>query len=228
MIYGSYIYDLSSLAKAFDLIGYSYKLVGKNVGEYKEVKNEKPTDIIIVEGVEKAKRSYADTIIVVDSKPMLSRTNVDQSLFQLLPERSLLAQLKKIINKPHIELEIKTDSLQEVVEKITTKSILTDIQTLVNKVNPYDLRKKVHKVVISYLYGSSFKELSHFLESSVKLLPLLEICKKPQMKAIRKAVAEYKKTKDEESAAKTFGVHTFEILYVFNSFKKLEAENDNK
>ena len=228
MIYGSFIYDISVIAHCLDSIGYSYKLIGKEVGQYIERTNKVKTDILVVESVERARKLNADTIIIIDSKPMLARTNVDPLLFPVMNERSLIARLKKVINNPHLDLTVKEDSLQEVIDKLTTKSVLTDVQTLVNKINPYDLRKKVHKAVISYLYGSSTKDLEHFLSSSPKLRPLLEVCKSKAIKTIRQAVGEYKKIKDEEKVSKQFGVHTFEILYVFNSYKKLEAENADK
>lgn len=229
MIYGSYIYDIGALHTALNHLQYSHVLIGVN-GQYKEQKNSNPTDIIVVEGIDKVQRIKAQTIIVVDSKPVLDLSNVDRLLYPRMNERSLLASLKKAVaNKQTVDLQIKDISLQEVVDKLTTKSILTDVQTLVNKVNPYDLRKKVHKVIISYIYGVlPFAQVKQFFTASPKLSNLFDVCKSKQVKTIKKAVADYKKTHNEELVAKQYGVHTFEILYIYNSYKKLETEHDSK
>lgn len=229
MIYGSYIYDIGALHKALNTLQYSHVLISAK-GQYKEQVNAIPTDIIIVESLHKAQRVQAQTVIVIDSKPALDLSNVDKSLYAKLNERSLLALLKRIVaNKQQIQLQVKQLSLQDVVDRLTTKSILTDVQTLVNKVNPYDLRKKVHKVVISYIYGATpFSEVKQFFSASPKLTPIFEVCRSKQVKTIKKAVAEYKKTHDEETVAKQYGIHTFEILYVYNSYKKLGTEDVSK
>ena len=229
MIYGSYIYDIGALHTALNHLGYSHVLISSN-GQYKEQKNEHPTDIAVVETLHKAQRTNAQTIIVIDSKPALDLSNVDRLLYAKMNDRSLLAALKKAVaNKQPLQLQVKQTSLQEVVDKLTTKSILTDVQTLVNKVNPYDLRKKVHKVVISYIYGAMpFSEVKQFFTASPKLSSIFNVCKSTQVKTIKKAVADYKKTHDEESIAKQYGVHTFEILYIYNSYRKLGIEDDSK
>ena len=229
MIYGSYIYDIGALHRALNLLGYSHVLISAK-GQYKEQTNEVPTDIIVVESLHKAQRVDAQTMFVIDSKPALDLSNVDKSLYAKLSQRSLLALLKKAVaNKQRLHLEVKELSLQDVVDRLTTKSILTDVQTLVNKVNPYDLRKKVHKTVISYIYGAMpFSEVKQFFSASPKLTPIFEVCKSRQVKTIKKAVADYKKTHDEEAIAVQYGIHTFEILYVYNSYKKLESEDVSK
>ena len=229
MIYGSYIYDIGALHTALNELQYSHTLIGLN-GQYKEQINEHPTDIIVVESLHKAQRVNAQTVIVVDSKPALDLSNVDRSLCVKLTNRGLLNLLKKLVaNKQQITLQIKQVSLQDIVDKLTTKSILTDVQTLVNKVNPYDLRKKVHRVVISYIYGAlPFSEMKQFFSASPKLNPIFNVCKSTQVKTIKKAVAEYKRINDEELVAKQYGVHTFEILYIFNSYKKLGTEDVGK
>lgn len=229
MIYGSYIYDIGTLHTALNMLGYSHVLIGAN-GQYRSQVNEQPTDIIVVESLRKAQRVNAQTVIVVDSKPALDLSNVDRSLYVKVSERSLLALLKKLVaNNERLTLQVRQQSLQDIVDRLTTKSILTDVQTLVNKVNPYDLRKKVHRVVISYLYGKlSFSEVKQFFSASPKLGPIFNVCRTNEVKTIKKAVADYKKFHDEEAVAKHYGVHTFEILYVYNSYKKLGTEDASK
>ena len=122
-------------------------------------------------------------------------------------------------------LTVKEPTMQEIIDKVTTKSILTDVQTFVNKVNPYDLRKKAHKYIISYLYGEiSYAKITKFFNTTTKLETLKKIIASSDAKNMRNAVLEYVKTKDEETVSKQFGVHTFEILYVYNSYDRLKDE----
>lgn len=230
MIYGSYLYDLTTLHKMLTQLGYTHTLIGKRWGQVKKVELEKDYGIVVCESVEKAKRVEAKVLFIVDSKPALLDTNADQSLFvKFKTDKAFCSRLKKLIDPTPMQLIIKEHSLAEIVDRITTKSILTDVQTLVNKVNPYDLRKKIHNLLITYIYGACpYSEVSHLLSSNDKLSSLLALSKDERIKTIRNAVIEYKKIKDEESLAKKYGIHTFEILYIYNSYSKLGESNDNK
>ena len=63
-----------------------------------------------------------------------------------------------------------------------------------------------------------------FFNTATKLETLKKIIASSDAKNMRNAVIEYTKTKDEESVSKQFGVHTFEILYVFNSYDRLKEQ----
>lgn len=221
MIYGSYIYDLTKLALLVKDLGYACDLYGVR---YKHLSG-KESGLAIVEGLQKAITVQAKNIIVVDSKPALALSNVNQLLYDRYTDFQLQQKLKTIItNTEPLQLQIVQHSLADIVDRITTKSILTDIQTLVNKITPYDLRKQVHQKIIAYAYGAiSAKELFHFLLASPKLKSVYDVCRTPQLKTIRHAVIEYRKCMDEELIAKEYSVHTFEILYIYNSYKKLGA-----
>lgn len=235
MIFGSYLYDISTIARTLNELGYSYTLVGRELQQVKVIRNSTtlPYPVYVVDGLNRTTR-YLDgapsIIIICDSKSMLLNSNVNhEMLFPHYTSARLASALKKVLrmSAPQ-ELEIKEPTLQEIIDKVTTKSILTDIQTLVNKVNPYDLRKKVHRYVISYLYGAySYTKVIHFLDTASKLEAIRKVVSSKEAKNMRNAVMQYIKTKDEEGVSKQFGVHTFEVLYVFNSYDRLGSENDH-
>ena len=63
-----------------------------------------------------------------------------------------------------------------------------------------------------------------FFNTATKLESLKKIVASSDAKNMRNAVLEYTKTKDEETVSKQFGVHTFEILYIYNSYDRLKDE----
>lgn len=236
MIFGSYLYDVSNISAALSRLKCNHIVVGSQLSQYKTVTvspTQQPHKVYVVDGLQRVFHLLTEksegVVIVCDAKSALLNSNVNKELlFHHFTNTKLLSALTKALRKPEFqELVISEPTLQEVIDKVTTKSILTDIQTLVNKVNPYSLRKKVHKYVISYLYGAMpYKKVVKFLATVVKLDPIKDIVTSKAAKNIRNAVMEYIKTKDEESVSKQFGVHTFEILYVFNSYDRLGDSDD--
>lgn len=232
MIFGSYLYDPASLSKALTAIGYTHTIIGCELSQVQKVECEHtlPYPVYVVDGLMRISRITGDApcvIFVCDAKSALLTSNVDcDLLFQHYTNSQLYKALKKAVRMSGVHtLIIKEPTLQEIIDKVTTKSILTDVQTLVNKVNPYDLRKKVHKYVISYLYGElPYTKIMKFFNTASKLEALKKIVASQDAKVMRNAVIEYTKTKDEEAVSKTYGVHTFEILYVYNSFDRLKDE----
>lgn len=232
MIFGSYLYDPMSVSRGLSELGYTHVLMGSELSQVKEIKLEHTLGypIYVIDGLTRTthlSNSKPYVAIVCDAKSALLTSNVDcESLFQHFTKSKFLSALKKVIKQSEPQtLTINEPTLQEIIDKVTTKSILTDVQTLVNKVNPYDLRKKVHKYIISYLYGDvSYTKIMKFFNTATKLETLKKIIASSDAKNMRNAVIEYTKTRDEESVSKQFGVHTFEILYVFNSYDRLKEQ----
>lgn len=218
MIYGIYYYTIGEISDLLNHIRIPHSLYGKQLNQVK--KSE--CNLAIVDGLQAVRRVTEKNIIVIDSKSALLNSNVDTSLFNL---RNKLDLQKAFIScskcEKQIKLEINEPTLSQIIDKVTTKSVLTDIQTLVNKVNPYDLRKKVHKLVISYFYGSATLSQIKKLKISEKLRLIYNVLISDKAKNVRNAVLEYKQVKDENKVANKYKVHTFEILYVYNSFHKL-------
>lgn len=231
MIFGSYLYDIKSLSLALTRLGYTHFLVGSELSQIKKVVLPYCLNypIYLVDGLHRVNHlmtTQCSVVIVCDAKSALLNSSVDcKTLFAHYTEEDLLRILEKIVSRKEVQsLEIREPTLEEIVDKVTTKSILTDIQTFVNKVNPYDLRKKVHKYIISYLYGEiSYSKLMKFFNTSTKLDTLKQVLSEPEAKKIRCAVADYLKEKDEQAVAQRYGIHTFEILYVYNSYSNLKG-----
>lgn len=118
-------------------------------------------------------------------------------------------------------LEIKEPTMEDFVHKATKPSFLNHVQAEIYKLTPYDLRKTVQALVISYLAGTeSSTKLKQKLQSSYKLDRLRELMKDPKCQVLRDAVADYRRIGDEEQVAKAHGVETFEIMYLFKSSSK--------
>jgi hypothetical protein len=123
---------------------------------------------------------------------------------------------------PDWKLVISEPTMEDFVHKATKPSFLNHVQAELYRITPYDLRKSVQALVISYLGGTeSAAKLRAKLASSYKLDRLRELMKDPKCQVLRQAVADYRKIGDEEKVAKAHGVETFEIMYLFkSSFKK--------
>lgn len=219
MIYGIYYFTLGEIHDLLTRARIRHSVYGKQLNQIITVKN---AGLAVAENLSTIRRVKEPNIVVIDSKSALLNSNVNTSLFNLRGKLELQSALLacSTSEKP-LKLEIHEPTLSQIIDKVTTKSVLTDIQTLVNKVNPYDLRKKVHKLVISYFYGSATTSDIKRLKVSGKLELIYNVLTSDSAKNVRKAVIEYKQIKDEAKVAKKYGIHTFEILYVFNSFSKL-------
>ena len=118
-------------------------------------------------------------------------------------------------------LEVKEPTMEDFVHKATKPSFLNHVQAEIYKLTPYDLRKTVQALVISYLAGTeSSAKLQQKLRSSFKLDRLRELMKDPKCQVLREAGADYRRIGDEEKVAKAHGVETFEIMYLFKSSSK--------
>lgn len=118
-------------------------------------------------------------------------------------------------------LEVQEPTMEDFVHKATKPSFLNHVQAEIYKLTPYDLRKAVQALVISYLAGTeSSAKLKKKLQSSYKLDRLRELMKNPKSQVLRNAVADYRRIGDEEKVAKAHGVETFEIMYLFKSSSK--------
>ena len=220
MIYGSYIYGIADICHILDLLHVPFELHDSDLRYFK--RSDTPV-VSVANGINLVQRCKCDIVFVVDAKAALNKTNADQTLCKLMKTRQLVATIKECLkHKEKLDFVCKEHSLAEIVDKLTTKSILTDIQTLVNKIQPYDLRKEIHKMIITYLYGNTgINPLRAKLSGIPKFNALWKVISGDKCKTIRNAVIEYLKTKDEKAVAAKYQIHTFEILYVYNSYSKL-------
>lgn len=116
------------------------------------------------------------------------------------------------------KLETLEPTMADFVSVATKPSFLNHVQAEIYKLTPYDLRKTVQAMVIAYLSGTEpFTKLKLKLASSYKLDGLKALMAQDQCQTLRDAVAEYRKTGQEEDVAKAFGVEPFEIMYLFKS-----------
>lgn len=219
MIYGSPYYSVTDLSNMLTKLKVKHTIIGSELSQIKKSRN---SQIVLLDSINRA-RYYKDLscAIIVDAYSALQETNV--KILPYLSENQMPNRLLSILkDKKVIDLEIKKEPLSSVIDRVTTKSILTDVQTLVNKISPYSLRKKTHEAVIKYLYGDISREKLFTYCNMDKLLPIYKILVSKQAISIRKAVDDYLKTRDEEISANKFGVSTFEILYVYNSYEKVK------
>ena len=219
MIYGSPYYSVTDLSNMLTKLKVKHTIIGSELSQIKKSRN---SQIVLIDSINRA-RYYKDLscAIIVDAYSALQETNV--KILPYLSENQMSNRLLSILkDKKVINLEIKKEPLSSVIDRVTTKSILTDVQTLVNKISPYSLRKKTHEAVIKYLYGEVSREKLFTYCNMDKLLPIYKILVSKQAISIRKAVEDYLKTRDEEISANKFGVSTFEILYVYNSYEKVK------
>lgn len=219
MIYGSPYYSVTDLSNMLTKLKVKHTIIGSELSQIKKSRN---SQIVLIDSINRA-RYYKDLscAIIVDAYSALQETNV--KILPYLSENQMPNRLLSILkDKKVINLEIKKEPLSSVIDRVTTKSILTDVQTLVNKISPYSLRKKTHEAVIKYLYGNISREKLFTYCNMDKLLPIYKILVSKQAISIRKAVEDYLKTRDEEISANKFGVSTFEILYVYNSYEKVK------
>ena len=226
MIFGSFFYNAQNICLALDQLGISYILIDdEHPRKGKFFRHARPSRVYVVDGLKRFKHIPAQSAaFVCDAKTALSYTNADKKLFQIFDseEDFLHAVGECAIDERPCQLQVHEPSLANIVSHVTTKSMLTDVQTSVNRITPYALRKKVHGYVISFLFGKvSVPAMERFLDSSPKMLSIKNAMHEAETKRLREAVAMYRQTHDEYAAAEQFNVHTFEILYVYNSYSKL-------
>jgi hypothetical protein len=119
------------------------------------------------------------------------------------------------------QLVTNEPTMEDFVNMATKPSFLNHVQAEIYKLTPYDLRKTVQAMVIAYLAGTEGPtKLKQKLASSFKLDRLKALMADPQCQVLRQAVADYRRSGDEEAVAKAHGVETFEIMYLVKSSAK--------
>lgn len=120
---------------------------------------------------------------------------------------------------------IREQPIEDYVKTATKESFLNLVQTAIYELTPYDLKKTVQLMVVSYLAGElKWRPLQQKLNSSYKLERLKALMSDPQCAVLKAAIVEYRKSSLEEIVAKQFGVEPFDILYVVNSAAKAKAK----
>jgi len=125
---------------------------------------------------------------------------------------------------PDWVLSVDEQPIEDYVKQATKESFLNLVQAAIYELTPYDLRKSVQLMIVSYLDGATgWRPLQQKLSSSYKLDKLKRLMNDPQCAVLKAAIVEYKKSALEEIVAKQFGVEPFDILYVVNSAAKSKA-----
>lgn len=138
--------------------------------------------------------------------------------FKSFPSPDLESSLKQILTTsvPIVPAIIKRDAANY-VENLAKPSLLNTLQTEVNRIQPYDLRKKVQAKALDFFNSRiSIRDMVLFLESSMKTERLL-----PLFRAgvpLRKAVAMLKISTVAEVESAT-GFSSFELLYLTKAGK---------
>ena len=225
-IYGIYHKSPREVARELMRHNISFTIYGKEYDQIKKIKkNDQPFDIILIDGLDRAKKiSSNGMMIVCDSKTALARTNCDRTLY---PGFKLNVALEKAIEqtkdkKRQITLRIKDWTLKEILKTATTYSFLNGIQTALYKITPYSLRKESQKAIIAYFYGAIDKnKLNILLESSKKLATLHELCNCEEADRLRLACMESIKDRlHTVEICKKYGFEEFEVVYIIKSYEK--------
>lgn len=191
----------------------------------KDVAKRQPAWPVILPSLQAFKRHWLpydqQILYVCGSVNELKTTNlrVIKDWKESLPKSLVYAVANPLRND--WKLEVKEPTMEDFVHVATKPSFLNHVQAEIYKLTPYDLRRTVQAMVISYLAGvEGFGKLKQKLASSYKLDRLKALMADPQCQVLRDAVADYRRTQDEEAAAKAHGVETFEIMYLFKSSAK--------
>jgi hypothetical protein len=216
------------ISVAFQALGVSHVLIDNTLQARPQVKDiaaRQPAMPVIIPSLRALNRHWApykqQILYVCGSLDELKSTNlrVIKDWRNSLATSLTYATFHPLWND--WELVVNEPTMEDFVHKATKPSFLNHIQAEIYKLTPYDLRKSVQALVIAYLAGmESQAKLRQKLASSYKLDRLKALMADPTCQTLRQAVADYRKTKDEELSAKAFGVETFEIMYLFKSSAK--------
>lgn len=216
------------LSVEFADVGVSHVLIDASLHARPTVKNvakKQPAWPIIIPSLTALKRHWLEydqqILYVCGSMDELKTTNLRIIKdWKASLRRSLIYAVANPLPSDW-ELVVKEPTMEDFVHGATKPSFLNHIQAEIYKLTPYDLRKTVQAMVIAYLAGvSPFGPLKLKLASSYKLDGLKALMANPQCQVLRNAVADYRKTGDEEAVAKMHGVETFEIMYLVKSSAK--------
>jgi hypothetical protein len=216
------------LSAAFTSNGVSHVIIDSSLQArptVKDVARKQPAWPVIIPSIKAFKRHWLpydqQILYVCGSMAELQNTNlrIIKDWKQSLQKSLRYATFHPLYND--WELVVKEPTMEDFVSVATKPSFLNHIQAEIYKLTPYDLRKTVQAMVISYLAGvEGFTKLRQKLNSSYKLERLKALMADPQCQTLRNAVADYRKIGDEEQVAKAYGVETFEIMYLFKSSAK--------
>lgn len=216
------------LSAALTNIGVSHVVVDSSLQArptVKDVAKRQPAWPVVVPSVQALKRHWLryenQVLYVCGSMAELQTTNlrVIKNWRENLKQSLTYSTLSPLRND--WVLEIKEPTMADFVSVATKPSFLNHVQAEIYKLTPYDLRKTVQAMTISYLAGvENFGKLKLKLASSYKLDGLKTLLADPTCQVLREAVAEYRRVGNEEEVAKAFGVEPFEIMYLFKSSAK--------
>lgn len=139
--------------------------------------------------------------------------------FKPFPDSDLETALKQILVEGTgiVPKRVKRDAANY-VENLAKPSLLNKMQTEINRIQPYDLRKQVQGWTLDYFnHRLSIRAMMRLLERSSKTERL-----KPMFKegiALREAVG-LLKTKPIEIVEKETGFSSFELLYLTKAKRK--------
>lgn len=167
---------------------------------------------------------------VVDSPAALSNTNLNQALWpqnrgprtieQAVYDALTASTVHFRKTKEQVTISYDEPTIDTYVSAATNPSCLNLIQTAIYKINPYQLRKEVQALCISYLAGGISKtKLKQRLKSNHKLEPLRLLMDSADTEKLRAAVQECK-TGNVETVAQAYNLEPYEIRYVMSSFAK--------
>lgn len=153
-------------------------------------------------------------LLISDSRAALSTTNVP------LSSLADISQIAEDQSRTAWALFQNEPTVASYVDIATKPSVLNNIQTLIYLITPYDLRKEVQGLVISYLAGATSKRiLMDKLNSNYKLERIKNLITTERCRELRLAVAMLRHSGAEEVAALT-GFQQFELLYLSKSASK--------
>lgn len=159
-------------------------------------------------------------LFVCDSLDSIKMCNIQQIKSEDLKNtlvKALIYAVTNPISKNWVLIN-KEPSIEDYIKAVTKPQILNTIQTFIYKIAPYSLRKEVQTLIISYLAGSTSKLLLKAkLESSYKLVDLLNLCFTEKADHLRAAVSAFNKSKNVEQVSLDYDIDSFQILYITRS-----------
>jgi hypothetical protein len=171
-----------------------------------DMKFPQPTAVHLTQRVDGFKHGAVNFISA--SVAELTDTN-----FPSFPHKDLEHALKQMLRSDEAVVPvIITRDAANYVGALAQPSLLNKMQTEMNRIQPYSLRKEVKALSLAYFNSTvSIRETMRILERSMKTERLKESFKLAQ--PLREAVAQLKHKSMEEVAAET-GFSTFDLRYL--------------
>lgn len=219
-------YDLSMILKDLGISHSVHVKDRKNQIPYiKHVASTQPYWVAVISKVQALntampKKPYV--LFICDSVARLKTCNVGLLPFNAcnantIKEALVYAQNHRIENG--WRLNETSPSIDDFVSVASNPSFLNFMETVRQKINPYDLRKAVQPYLIAYLDSRiSLRKLMEYLKRSHKYERLIEVIKDPQAKNLRDAVEFFKNNRmDSEAVGDKFGIDSFDINYILKA-----------